>query len=590
MGIELENPASNEPARLTGLAADPELLAEFIAESREYLNAVESQTLTLEQDPRNLDSVHAIFRGFHTIKGLAGFLELKPLEELAHEVETVLDLARNSNLAITSAVIDRILESKDFLVSWISALQRSLDTGAAPAGPNPAELIAAVRALLSDPAQETAPVPEATPAQEATPGLQELSNAVQQPHPPAAEPSAEAPARQAEETRKDTAIVRINTAKLDHLVDMVGELVITQSLVRHDPDLGMQNKPRLARNITQLARITDDVQRTAMSMRMVPVAQLFQKMSRLVRDLSKKTGKPVEIAISGENTELDRNIVEQLADPLMHMLRNALDHGIENVAERAAAGKNPTAQVVLKAGHEAGHIVVEVGDDGRGLNREKILAKALSRGLVEQGAQLTDTEVYELIFQPGFSTAEQVTAVSGRGVGMDVVRKNVQKLRGRVDIHSVPGKGTTFFVRVPLTLAIIDALLAGVGSERYVIPIYTVREMLRPTPDMISTVQGRAEMALIRGSLLPIVRLYRKFHVEPRSEDACQSLLIVSESGGKRFCIMVDELIGKQEVVIKSLGEKFQHVQGVAGAAILGDGRIGLILDPERIFGIEAHV
>ncbi|HLJ51562.1 MAG TPA: chemotaxis protein CheA [Bryobacteraceae bacterium] len=583
MGIELENLVQNEPARLTGLAADPELLAEFIAESREYLNTVESQTLTLEQDPRNTDSVHAIFRGFHTIKGLAGFLELKPLEELAHEIETVLDLARNANLAVTSAVIDRILESKDFLVSWITALQRSLDTGAPPSGPNPQSLIAGIRALVT------------APAAESTAGLQELSSAVQEAAPPPAmspapEPAADSGARPAEETRKDTSIVRINTTKLDHLVDMVGELVITQSLVRHDPELGMQNKPRLSRNIMQLARITDDVQRTAMSMRMVPVAQLFQKMSRLVRDLSKKTGKPVEIALSGENTELDRNIVEQLADPLMHMLRNALDHGIENSAERAAAGKNPTASISLKAGHEAGHIVVEVGDDGRGLDREKILAKGIGRGLVAPGAQLLDAEVYDLIFQPGFSTAEQVTAVSGRGVGMDVVRKNVQKLRGRVDIHSVPGKGTTFFVRVPLTLAIIDALLAGVGVERYVIPIYTVREMLRPTPDMISTVQGRAEMALIRGSLLPIIRLHRKFHVQPRSEDPCESLLIVSESGGRRFCLMVDELIGKQEVVIKSLGEKFQHVQGVAGAAILGDGRIGLILDPERIFGIEAHV
>jgi two-component system, chemotaxis family, sensor kinase CheA len=296
----------------------------------------------------------------------------------------------------------------------------------------------------------------------------------------------------------------------------------------------------------------------------------------------------VELELSGEDTELDRNIVEELADPLMHMVRNAMDHGIETPQERIRAGKPAGARVLLKAGHQAGHILVQVSDDGRGLDDAKILGKARQRGLIEEGAQLSETEIFQLIFQPGFSTAEQVTDVSGRGVGMDVVRKQIQKLRGRVEIQSARGQGSTFFLKVPLTLAIIDGLVVGVGGERYIVPIFAVREMLKPAKEMISTVENRDEMALVRGSLLPIVRLHQRFQLRPKSEELCDSLLIVSESGGKCFCLVVDELIGKQEVVIKSLGDSLRNVPGVAGGAILGDGRVGLILDPEGLFGSAA--
>jgi two-component system chemotaxis sensor kinase CheA len=325
-----------------------------------------------------------------------------------------------------------------------------------------------------------------------------------------------------------------------------------------------------------------------MSMRMVQVGGLFQKMSRLVRDLARKTGKQAEMEVIGGNTELDRNVVEELADPLMHMVRNAADHGLEPVEERLAAGKDPTGRIRLRASHQAGHIVIEIADDGRGLMREKILAKAHRTDLVEDGARLSDSEVFNFIFHPGFSTAAQVTDVSGRGVGMDVVKKQIQKLRGRVDIQSTPGKGTSFFLRLPLTLAMIDGLVVGVGSERYVLPIFSVREMLRPSADMMFTVEGRREMALVRNSLLPVVRLYQRFGVTPRSELPTESLLIVAEAAGKSFCLMVDDLIGKQEVVIKSLGESLQDVPGVAGGAILGDGRVGLILDLEGVFRLAS--
>jgi len=263
-------------------------------------------------------------------------------------------------------------------------------------------------------------------------------------------------------------------------------------------------------------------------------------------------------------------------------VRNSLDHGIEPAGERR--GKKPTARLLLKAQHQAGQVVIEVTDDGRGLDRERIQSKAIEKGLIASGNGLSDTEVYNLIFLPGFSTAAEVTNVSGRGVGMDVVRRHIEKLRGRIEIRSAPGVGSTFLLKLPLTLAIIEGLVVGVGEERYIVPLFQIREMFRPTSESIWTVQQRGEMALVRGSLLPVVRLYRRFHVIPRSEDPLQSVLVVAEVEGQRFCLLVDELIGKQEVVIKTLGEMFRQVAGVAGGAILGDGRVGLILDLDRLF------
>ena len=600
-----EAPAGNARS-VNALAADPELLGDFILESREHLTSIELQLLTLDQDPSNAEAIHAIFRGFHTIKGMAGFLDQDAVRDLAHEVETVLDLARNGQLTITPAVIDRILESKDYLNRCMTELESALASGAPPAVPDNAVLITAIRSVAVQPGKEsTGPARKADvqtetaspagkvaappdAAEPATEGLMELACEVSQ-----AQAESGVTAESAEAARGGGArasgprSIKVDTGKLDYLVDMVGEMVIAQSLVRHDPDLAIGLKPRLARNLSQLARITDEVQRTAMSMRMIPVGQLFQKTARLVRDLSRKAGKQVDLELSGEETELDRNIVEELADPLMHMVRNAVDHGIETPERRAKAGKAPAARVTLRAGHQAGHIVIQVSDDGRGLDQAKILRKATEKGLVTRDAQLPEAEIFNLIFHPGFSTADQITDVSGRGVGMDVVRKHVQKLRGRIDVMSEPGQGTTFLLKLPLTLAIIDGLVVGVGEQRYIVPIFAVREMLKPSQDSISTVQGRQEMAMVRGSLLPLVRLHRRFGVEARFENPWESLLIVSESGGKQFCVMVDELIGKQEVVIKSLGETMANIAGIAGGAILGDGRVGLILDLEGLFGVR---
>jgi two-component system chemotaxis sensor kinase CheA len=370
----------------------------------------------------------------------------------------------------------------------------------------------------------------------------------------------------------------VDAAKLDYMMDMVGELVIAQSLLAHAPELA-HTEGGVQRNMQQLGRITGEVQRMAMSLRMTPVQSLYTRMTRLVRDLARKSGKRVRLELSGEETELDKTIIEQLGDPLMHMVRNSLDHGLEPPEERIAAGKPPEGVLRLAASHQAGHIVIEVSDDGRGLNTEKILRKAREKGLVPEGNSPSESEIFHLIFEPGFSTADQVTDVSGRGVGMDVVRKQIQGLRGRVEIQSTQGRGSTFLLKLPLTLAIIDGLIVQVGAERYIVPIASVREMLRPVPEMLFTVENRAEMAMIRGELLPVLRLDRRFHIPGAVQNPCEGLFLVAESEGRCFCLLVDAMLGKQEVVIKNLGETFRSVAGISGGAILGDGRVGLILD-----------
>jgi len=560
------------------ISQDPELLSDFILESREHLAAIEAQVLTIERDPKDAEALNSVFRGFHTIKGLAGFLELWEVQKLAHEVETVLDLARNSQLTITPAATDVILQGADYLRRWVTHLDLTLQKQPSAAPPRDEPLLVRIHALAAGrPASEPAPA-----------ALAVMAAAVETPPAEEAPASPAAPARAARRndsaTRSETMAVKVDTAKLDYLVDMAGEMVIAESLVRHDAELGALKSQKLQRKIAQLTRITAELQKTAMAMRLVPIGPLFRRMARLVRDLSRQFGKRVEMETQGDQIELDRNIVEELADPLMHMVRNALDHGLEPPEERQAHGKNPTARLLLKAQHQAGQVVIEISDDGRGLNRERIQSKAIERGLIAAGDGLADTEIYNLIFLPGFTTAAEVTNVSGRGVGMDVVRRHIEKLRGRIEIRSTPGSGSTFLLKLPLTLAIIDGLVVGVGEERYIVPLFAVREMFRPAPETIWTVQQRDEMALVRGSLMPVLRLYRRFRVAPRSEDPLQSVLVVAEVEGQRFCILVDELIGKQEVVIKTLGEMFRNVAGVAGGAILGDGRVGLILDLDRLF------
>jgi two-component system, chemotaxis family, sensor kinase CheA len=579
----IEKPAASAKT-VNALAQDAGLVNDFILETREHLTSIENDLLTLDRAPAQQEALHSLFRSFHTVKGLAGFLEFESIRALAHEVETILDLARNRQMTIRSVVIDVVLESADYLKHEMNRLEAELAgaprSDSAPVG----ELILRLQALNQPGDQTAGELAPSTPIRNEallppTPAL--IQGVEPEPEVDEANSSSVAVAKAANEKFS----VRVDTVKLDYLLDMVGEMVIAQSMVRQDPDLAGLRNPRVTRNLTQLSRVTEEVQKTAMAMRMMPVGHLFQRVARLVREISRKMNKPADLKLTGEDTQIDKTIVEELADPMMHMVRNSLDHGVEGAEARKAAGKAERALISLRASHRAGHILIEIEDDGRGLDKDKILAKARDRGLIPDGHALSDSEIYNLIFEPGFSTAATVTDVSGRGVGMDVVKRQVTKLRGRIEIHSTPGKGTIFQLKLPLTLAIIDGLVVGVGGERYIVPIFTVQEMFRPAEGMLSTVKGQGEMVLVRNQLLPVVRLHRKFSVQPKTESASESLFVVAEAGGHRFCLMVDEFVGKQEVVIKSLGEGLKNIPGVAGGAILGDGRVGLILDLDGVYG-----
>jgi two-component system chemotaxis sensor kinase CheA len=375
--------------------------------------------------------------------------------------------------------------------------------------------------------------------------------------------------------------------KLDGLIDLVGELVIAQSMVVQHGGITAAADEQLARALGQLRGITKDLQRTTMALRMVPIGGVFQRMSRLVRDVSAQLGKDIRLVIDGEETELDRTVIEEIGDPLVHMIRNSADHGIEPPAERVAAGKPPAGTIGLQAFHQGGFVVVRISDDGRGLDPARIRATAEARGIVSRSTPLEPREVLELIFAPGFSTAAAVTDLSGRGVGMDVVRRNIERLRGKIEIESIPGRGTTFTISIPLTLAIIEGLLVAVGDQRYVIPTLAVVESFRPRADEVSVVHGRGELVEVRGRQVPLLRLGPHLGISGSVTDPTRGIVVVVESGSDSRCLLVDDLIGRQEVVIKSLGEMFPPRAGFAGAAILGDGRVGLILDTNALVRLK---
>ena len=351
-------------------------------------------------------------------------------------------------------------------------------------------------------------------------------------------------------------------------------------MIRQDSTLRQGASSNLLRNLTQMDKITRELQQLGMSLRMIPVRATFQKMARIVRDLAKKSGKQVAFELHGEDTMLDKSIVDRIGDPLIHLVRNSVDHGIETaVQERIAAGKPERGTVRLNAFHKGGNINIEIRDDGRGLDREAIMAKARQRGLIGEHEVLTDREVFELIFHAGFSTAKQITDVSGRGVGMDVVKRAIEDLRGSIGIESEAGKGTCFTLRLPLTLAIIDGMLVCIGDERYIIPTLSIVESLRPAAEDVVTVIKKGEMVRIREDLIPLFRLADLFQVRGAKTDPTQAIIIVVEDNGKRTGLLVDDLLGQQSTVIKSLGASLRGLPGVAGGSILSDGTVGIILD-----------
>jgi len=545
-----------------------ENLTDFLTEAREHIAGGEEAILSLESDLGNLELINTVFRSFHTIKGVAGFMNLTPIVHAAHNAEYLLDEARKQTIELNSSYLDLILESCDMM----SQLLGVLEGGPAPKKMDFDRHIAQLqRAAKGEQvkSRKRGSSPAPTPAQSSASSSN--SDAAQ-------------PAGDGNNSKKKAAdaSVKVNTGRLDNLVTMVGELVIAQQMIIQDPSVKEIDDQRFQRNMSQAAKIIRDLQEVAMSLRMVTLKGTFQKMARLVRDVSAKANKSVQFVMEGEDTELDRTVVEEIGDPLVHMIRNSCDHGIESAEDRIKVGKPPMGTLTLRAYHQGGSIIIEIQDDGKGLDRERILAKAIEKGIYTPERDLKeipDSEVFNLIMLPGFSTAPKVTDISGRGVGMDVVRRNIEALRGKIEIHSVAGKGSTFKLSLPLTMAIIDGMIVRVGTQRYVVPTLAIEQSFRPTPDQIHTVAEQGEMALVRGSLLPIYRLNRIFDLNEGTTDVCEGLLIVLESNGTRCCMLIDEIIGQQQVVIKRLGQGIEPLRGTSGGAILGDGRVALIID-----------
>lgn len=646
----------------------------FFEEAEELLVEMEQLLLGLDIEAPDAEDLNAIFRAAHSIKGGAATFGFSALTETTHLLENLLDRTRRHELALSRAIIDTFLETKDVLQDQLNAYRNGTE-------PDP-QTLARICAVLQQLAYETggeapapAPVaaaPAAAPAAAtATAGgalkvrllnvskddqallREELGNlgeilgetqgdselaielatqcspddivavccfvidseqiviepasgaaaaapaaaaavaeTVAAPAPApvaAAAPTlAAAPAAKDKERAKPSAAaahhqesgsIRVPTEKVDQIINLVGELVITQSMLAQtasslDPVLF----DRLFSGMGQLERNARDLQEAVMSIRMMPMDYVFSRFPRLVRDLAAKLGKQIDLVTFGKATELDKSLIERIIDPLTHLVRNSLDHGIETPDKRVAAGKDPTGQLILSAQHHGGNIVIEVSDDGGGLRRDKILAKAMQNGL-PVSESMSDEEVWQLIFAPGFSTAEAVTDLSGRGVGMDVVKRNIQEMGGHVEISSRPGNGTTTRIVLPLTLAILDGMSVKVGEETFILPLNCVMESLQPKADDVRTAANTERVMHVRGEYLPLLELHRVFNVENAVQEPTQGIAIILQAEGKRFALLVDQLIGQHQVVLKNLETNYRKVPGISAATILGDGSVALIVD-----------
>jgi two-component system chemotaxis sensor kinase CheA len=562
---------------------DAELVEEFISDAREQLHNIEQGALALEKNIHDDEVVHTLFRAFHTFKGNAGFLDFTAVSQLAHSLESLLDGARENRLEINSVIIELILKSRDTLQQFVDEIEAQIT------GKKPREILHVPTAALKAAVKHILHGDGVLAPNAAALSIAEPESGTDEETPTETQPLKKKGAATSMSYTSGTALnaVKVSTAKLDGLVDLAGELLIAQSLIVQNVSSPGVSRHALSRNLDQLNRISKELQRIAMSMRMVPIRATLQKMQRMARDIAARQGKQVQLILEGEDTEVDRTIVEKLADPLMHMVRNAVDHGIESPERRTAAGKPTAGTISLRAYHKSGNIIIEVEDDGAGLNRARIQEKALANGLLRPGDAPDDKELLHLILQPGFSTAAEVTNLSGRGVGMDVVHKNVVQLRGKIDIRSVHGAGTMFTLRLPLTLAIIDGLIIRVGGQRYILPTVSVRESFHPNSCKITSLPGGVELVEMRNEIIPLLRLREHFELKDAPGNPARGIMVVVESEGKKRCLMADELVGKQEIVIKNLGEVFTTDPMVSGGAILGDGCVGLILDAAALVHME---
>ncbi len=569
--VEASHEAFPVPVLAEGMPQ--ELIDEFVSESNELIETVGNELMSLEIEPDNKDIVDEIFRVFHTLKGNSGLMGLEQMSTVSHKSEDVLGKLRDKEVEPTTATIDTLLASVDYMRNVIEEI-RSNDLKAH----DTSELFAKLHAILGEKYE-----------------AQPVSKKPDEPSKKPAEPSSTKPKTPAKK-KKNEQTIRVDVNRLDNLMNIAGELVLEKNRLLQVSHLLKQEYPGnkevgdLDSLNNSLGYITTEIQESVMQMRMLPIANVFRKFPRMVRDLAKDKHKEINLAITGEETELDRSVIEAIGDPMIHLLRNALDHGIETPEVREAAGKPREGTISLNAFQEGNQIVIQIRDDGAGIDPEKILAKSLEKNVItpEEAAMMKPKEIINLIFKPGFSTAEKVTDVSGRGVGMDVVNTNISRLNGMVEIESEVGKGSVFIIKLPLTLTIMTGMVVRVWDEMYIIPLTAISETLRMEPNMISSVKGH-EVLTLRNSVLPILHLDRLLAVPHAKEPESEKYIVIVSVANRRLGLVVSSLLGQEETVVKPLGQALGKVMFFAGATLRGDGKVSLILDVTQILesGIE---
>ncbi len=539
--------ADDEMAELLASMMTPEMLGKFQAETEEHIEAAEDALMRLDVSAIDNHLVESAFRALHTIKGNASLFGFEHLAHIAHSFENTLDDVRSGEVVLHKELVNTLLGGVDAIRIELASVcgSNAPDEQALKIHPEPSD-------------GRTGGVPSNKPGSSGA--------------------AVKAPAV----TTHRGSSIRVDTEKLDELMNLVGELIIAETTVTHNPDLEGHHFQAFQKAAMQLNRLTRRLQQVTMSVRMVPVVSTFRKMLRLVRDVSSKQSKSVNLIVEGEQTEVDKTVIEMISDPLVHMIRNAVDHGIEPPAERLAAGKPAQGTIRLSAAHEGQEVWITIRDDGRGLNRKRIVEKAIEKGLLTPEDEPSDAEVFKLIFAPGFSTAAQVTDLSGRGVGMDVALRNIEAMNGRVDIQSVEGKGSTFVLRIPLTLAIIEGMLVRVGDSAYTLPLLSIREHVRAKKDEITTLPDGTELFRLRDTLYPIYHLH-DMHGIARGATVEEGILILVTEGDHTVCLLVDQVVGQRQTVIKPVPEYLRGVKGISGCSILHNGEISLILDVEGL-------
>ncbi len=590
---------------------DPEFLNDFILDTKEHLEKIEMDALLLETEPGNRDAVNSLFREFHTIKGSAGFVEQQLIQDIAHQTETLLEDCRTGSIGVNKNIIDLILSSSDFIKKLCdnvdlnrndafmmvaqAHLQRLSDKEGAlrdQAGPEPDQSGKLGEILVREGKIKSGDVDEILLRQQTDYAGLKFGQIVIKEKKAGANEVVDSLRKQEYEVKRtanDSGHIRIPVRKVDNLVDMMGELIITQSLVEQEMARRFGTDDKVLTDLLKMSRITKDIQNLSMSLRMVSLKSTFQKISRIGRDAIAELGKNINIRLSGEETEIDRGVAEKILDPLIHIVKNCISHGIEDERERLEKGKPGPGQVSIEAYNKRGSIYIEISDDGGGIDTAKVHRKAVEKNLADPSESCSEDEILNFIFLPGFSTAETVDSVSGRGVGLDVVKTEVSKVGGKVEVISRKGEGCKFILKMPINLAVMNGTIVDINGSRYILPTLNIKKIFKPEQGQWVSIKGKRTMIRDREDIIPIIPSDNINALKEGGGKSGAELIVVIELEQKQKALPVSGIVGKQEVVVKSLGYEFSSLDFVSGASILGDGRVALILDVENLLRMEGE-